>query len=131
MSVDTVRGVVPQWTVADKIRKAREHAGLSQQQLADRLSVTRTSIVNWERGHTRPLRVLLGLLAAETGVDPDWLASDDAQVINLRGLPDIPAGISGQPGYAELDNDITRQRKRVRTRIPLTPAQLIAWAVAS
>ncbi|HEU4543320.1 MAG TPA: helix-turn-helix domain-containing protein [Jiangellaceae bacterium] len=126
MSVETFRGVVPQWTVADKIRKAREHAGLSQQQLADRLSVTRTSVVNWERGHTRPLRVLLGLLAAETGVDPDWLASDDAKVINLSRLPRVdsnhqPAGwltdSSTPPSTLELQEiakPIDELRRRIR-----------------
>ncbi|HEU4543592.1 MAG TPA: helix-turn-helix transcriptional regulator, partial [Jiangellaceae bacterium] len=120
-------GVIPQWTVPDKIRKAREYAGLSQQELADRLSVTRTSVINWERGHTRPLRVLLGLLADATGVDPDWLASDDPRTANLHSVPDRPAGLSAQPGHVPIENPITRLRKA----IPLTPAQFVALVVAA
>jgi DNA-binding XRE family transcriptional regulator len=121
MTVETSQGVIPRWTVPDKIRKAREHAGLSQQELADRLSVTRTSVVNWERGHTRPLRLILRLLAAETGVDEQWL-SQEGPLISLH--TDIPAGIPVQPatpGHAPVDNEITRLRKR----IPLSPLALI------
>jgi transcriptional regulator with XRE-family HTH domain len=122
MTVETSQGVIPQWTVPDKIRKAREHAGLSQQELADRLSVTRTSVINWERGHTRPLRLILRLLAQETGVDEQWLGQE-GPLISLQ--TDIPAGIPVQPatpGHAVVDNDITR---RMRKRIPLTPLALV------
>jgi transcriptional regulator with XRE-family HTH domain len=128
MTVETSQGVIPQWTVPDKIRKAREHAGLSQQELADRLSVTRTSVINWERGHTRPLRLILRLLAQETGVDEQWL-SQEGPLISLH--TDIPAGIPTQPvatgGHAPVENDITRLRKR----IPLTPALALVLRIAS
>jgi transcriptional regulator with XRE-family HTH domain len=129
MTNDVLRsaGVIPTWTVPDKIRKAREHAGLSQQELADRLSVTRTSVVNWERGHTRPLRLILRLLAAETGVDEQWL-SQEGPLISLH--TDIPAGIPGQPatpGHTPVDNEITRLRKR----IPLNPALALVLRIAS
>jgi DNA-binding XRE family transcriptional regulator len=123
----TATGVIPTWTVPDKIRKAREHAGLSQQELADRLSVTRTSVINWERGHTRPLRLILRLLAAETGVDEQWL-SQEGPLISLH--TDIPAGIPVQPatpGHAPVENEITRLRKR----IPLTPALAFVLRIAS
>jgi transcriptional regulator with XRE-family HTH domain len=123
----TATGVIPTWTVPDKIRKAREHAGLSQQELADRLSVTRTSVINWERGHTRPLRLILRLLAAETGVDEQWL-SQEGPLISLH--TDIPAGIPAQPatpGHAPVENEITRLRKR----IPLTPALAFVLRIAS
>jgi transcriptional regulator with XRE-family HTH domain len=129
MTVETSQGVIPQWTVPDKIRKAREHAGLSQQELADRLSVTRTSVINWERGHTRPLRLILRLLAQETGVDEQWLGQE-GPLISLH--TDIPAGIPAQPvttaGHAVVDNDITR---RMRKRIPLNPALALVLRMAS
>ena len=127
MTVETSQGVIPTWTVPDKIRKAREHAGLSQQELADRLSVTRTSVVNWERGHTRPLRLILRLLAQETGVDEQWLGQE-GPLISLQ--TDIPAGIPTQPatpGHAPVDNEITRLRKR----IPLNPALALVLRLAS
>jgi hypothetical protein len=91
--------------------------------------VTRTSVVNWERGHTRPLRLILRLLAQETGVDEQWL-SQEGPLISLH--TDIPAGIPGQPvatgGHTPVDNDITR---RMRKRIPLNPALALVLRIAS
>jgi transcriptional regulator with XRE-family HTH domain len=117
--------------VPDKIRKAREHAGLSQQELADRLSVTRTSVINWERGHTRPLRLILRLLAQETGVDEQWLGQEGA-LVSLPTEPDVTnpdssSGISAYPGHVPVDNDITRLRKR----IPIAPALALVLRMAA
>lgn len=88
---------------------------MSQQELADRLSIARASVVNWERGHTVPLRPLLDMVADATGVDPEWLA--ESRPARTRGgyvgLPRVdsnhqPAGWltdptpNGSPGTAEL-----------------------------
>lgn len=40
--------------VGKNIKKAREGKGLSQEQLAERLNVTRQAVSNWERGKTQP-----------------------------------------------------------------------------
>ncbi len=51
------------------LKKFREDAGLSQQELAKRLSVTRQTISNWERGVSQPDLDSLMLLAEEFHVD--------------------------------------------------------------
>ena len=40
-------------TVADHIASARKEAGLSQEELSEKLYVTRQAVSNWERGRTR------------------------------------------------------------------------------
>lgn len=40
--------------VGKNIKKAREAKGISQEQLAERLNVTRQAVSNWERGKTEP-----------------------------------------------------------------------------
>lgn len=40
--------------VGKNIKKAREAKGLSQEQLAERLNVTRQAVSNWERGKSEP-----------------------------------------------------------------------------
>ena len=40
--------------VGKNIKKAREGKGLSQEQLAERLNVTRQAVSNWERRKTQP-----------------------------------------------------------------------------
>ncbi len=49
-----VYGEVPAWTVADRLRKAREHAGLEQAQLATDLGVSRNTVGNYEGGKVTP-----------------------------------------------------------------------------
>lgn len=66
-------GHVPEWNLQDRLRKARESAGLDQAELADRIGVARTTVGHYERGLTTPKRPLLLSWALATGVPSDWL----------------------------------------------------------
>jgi putative transcriptional regulator len=44
------------------IKAAREQAGLSQEQLAQKLGVTRQTVGSWERGKTQPSLTMIALL---------------------------------------------------------------------
>lgn len=46
-----------------QLKKARIRKGYSQQQVADKLRVTRQSISSWENGHSRPDLYNLSLLS--------------------------------------------------------------------
>lgn len=65
--------VVPDWTLADRMRKARLHAGLEQTEIAADLGISRQSVGNYENGRTKPLRVVLMAWAMRTGVPLAWL----------------------------------------------------------
>lgn len=66
--------VTPEWTLGDRMAKARKVAGISAQQMADRMRITRQTISNYEHDRvTVPFAVVL-IYASETGVDLDWLA---------------------------------------------------------
>jgi len=69
----TVQGVIPQWTIADRLRKAREQAGLEQASLALELGVAKNTVSNYERGNVAPRRPVLVAWAMATGVSLDWL----------------------------------------------------------
>jgi transcriptional regulator with XRE-family HTH domain len=67
---------IPIWTVGDRLRKAREDAGLSQQELlADMVGVSRNTVGNQEIGVGKraPSRLLLRAWAHATGVPVEWL----------------------------------------------------------
>ena len=51
---------------AKQIKKARVRAGLTQRDLADRLSVSQPTIVNWEQGKTHPTPLLGRLYCLKT-----------------------------------------------------------------
>lgn len=66
-------GLIPEWTAADKFRKAREHAELSQAELAEVMGVGRATIARAEQGTTMPRRPVVLAWAMATGVDLGWL----------------------------------------------------------
>lgn len=74
MSTQSVEHI-PQWTTGDRLRKAREDAGLDQVELARRIGVSRTTVSNHEIGVGKrgPSRLLLRAWAHETNTPAWWL----------------------------------------------------------
>jgi len=59
--------------IGNRIREARTRKGWSQQQLAERMSVTRGAISQWESGETELSLKRLSALAESLGTSEDWL----------------------------------------------------------
>lgn len=72
--------------IADKIRTARNQAGLSQQELADSLHVSRSAIAKWEAGNGLPDIENLKALSLQLGISMDDLTDNgiDAVQCTLR-----------------------------------------------
>lgn len=65
---------VPEWTLGDRLRKAREVAGLEQGELAGRMGVARGTVHNYESDATTKVkRPYLREWAYVTGVSLHWL----------------------------------------------------------
>lgn len=73
-----MRGIPPEWTPADRLRKARESSGLKQQELAELTGISRASIVNYEAGKTFPRRPAMAAISMATGVPLWWLTGEAA-----------------------------------------------------
>ena len=52
----------------ERIKEAREHKGLTQEALADKLHVSKQAVSNWENGKNRPDEDTRPLIAAELGI---------------------------------------------------------------
>lgn len=63
----------PIWTTGDRLRKAREWAGVGSQQMAEALGVTRNTITNYEHDRTEPTLSALRRWSEVTGVPVAWL----------------------------------------------------------
>jgi transcriptional regulator with XRE-family HTH domain len=93
--------IVPEWTCGDRMRKAREHAGLKQSDLSPAAGISRTSAVAYESGQSLPGRKVLITWAMVTGVPVEWLCHGDTAPC---GAP-FPAvrprerGLTGQQEY--------------------------------
>jgi len=85
-------GHIPVFTKADRIRKARDFAGLSQAELAQRLGVARSSITNYEKGHHTPLPTIMRQLALATGVRLHWIETGEAPPGGPEGAEVAGAG---------------------------------------
>ena len=75
-------------TVQDIIRNLREKHGLSQDQLAERVMVTRQAVSRWETGETQPNTETLKLLSKEFDVSINTLLGSPRQLIcQCCGMP--------------------------------------------
>lgn len=75
MSEATVTERVPQWDVADRMRKALRESDVGVQEIADYLGVARNTVSTWINGKIRPSTQTLRLWAMRCAVDYDWLAT--------------------------------------------------------
>ena len=62
------------WTLADRLRKSRQMAGLEQADVAELLGVSRNTISNYETGKSEPTATTFVLWAEATRASLDWLA---------------------------------------------------------
>lgn len=63
--------------LSDNIRKLREEKNLTQQQIADKLYVSRQTVCRWENGSRCPDLITAKKLALELDVSLDELISDE------------------------------------------------------
>lgn len=63
--------------LSDKIKERREARHMTQQQLADRLYVSRQTVCRWENGTRCPDLIMAKQLASELGVTLDDLISEE------------------------------------------------------
>jgi transcriptional regulator with XRE-family HTH domain len=64
---------------ANRIKEAREAAGLTQGQLADLIGGERVSVSKWETGKSNPSGYVLDSIGYRTGFNPDWMRSGHGQ----------------------------------------------------
>ena len=76
MSTQAGTGIIPEWTVADRLRKAREATGMDAREFADHVGISRNTVSNYENGKTTRInRPMLAAWSMATGVPAEWLAT--------------------------------------------------------
>ena len=61
---------------AQRLQEVRRRSGLTQEQFAERLCVSRQAVSKWETGEALPETAKLAALGTALGVSLDWLLSD-------------------------------------------------------
>ena len=68
----------------EKLFQCRKRCGLSQEELAERLGVSRQAVSKWELGTALPELDKLKLLAKTFGVSTDWLLDDEQEIPQVQ-----------------------------------------------
>lgn len=77
--------------IKDKIKELRNFKNLTQQQLADKLHVTKQAISKWEKGKSVPDIASVELLSSFFDVSVDYLINDSIEVAKSETTTVIPS----------------------------------------
>lgn len=94
--------LIPRWTLGDRLRKARELAGLQQIELAAELGIHRGSVANYESGRTTPNRPVVMAWALRCGVPFEWLRDGQAPEATEPYLRQLTAQLGLTRSYVAL-----------------------------
>lgn len=91
------------------LKSIREQVGLTQEQLAERLSVTPQSVGEWESGRKRPMLERLPKLASALGVEPRDLLPPIAPPPTADRVEDtLPPEASVEARLARIERQLRR-----------------------
>lgn len=72
------RAPIPEWTLGDRIRKARQISGLTQDELAQVLSIGKRTLLRYENDERPAKSAHLYVIALRTKVPLSWLVHGEA-----------------------------------------------------
>lgn len=78
MSIDRSYGGVPQWTLGDRLRKARTETGMTVAEFAEHIGVSTRTINSAENDQRAVRKITLNAWSLATGVDIEWLETGRA-----------------------------------------------------
>lgn len=74
--------------LGDRVRKARKHAGFTQNQLAKKVETSQGAISDIENGRNKDSSSLYDI-AKVTGVSADWLIKNQGEMLDVGKVPSI------------------------------------------
>lgn len=107
MTVMSGTGFVPEFTRGDRYRKARELTGQGQKEFAEMIGVSRQTVTNAEKEHSKVRRITTNAWALATGVDREWLETGMVGPNSGDGLPRLD---SNQEPSGYLSQQVRRLR---------------------
>ncbi len=109
--------------LGDNIKRLREEHSLTQQQLADKLYVSRQTVCRWENGSRCPDLIMTKKLAVELGVSLDELISDeDLKEVTKNDFP-------FHSDIVKSRKELEEKRKRIMEFIQLVAGIFLAVTI--
>ena len=100
MDIKPATGYIPEWTLGDRLRKARDMMGLDRSEFAalgEPGDFSYKQIANYETGLTTPKAYVVRVLAEMAGVDYTWLLTGKAPS-DSGPEGGIPSNVTKLPG---------------------------------
>lgn len=94
-------GEIPEWTVPNRLRKARDLTGLDQEDFAKEIGVSRGTVSNYERGVEHYKRPVMLAWAMRSGVSVEWLSAGQQTAPHPINPPDEGQTNSNTVGYSQ------------------------------
>lgn len=113
MTISYQVGSIPEWTVGDRLRKAREHTGMDQAQFAEHAGLSRTGVSNAEVGKSVPRRSTLRVWALASGVPLQWIETGKAPSPDGDGASGLPRLDLNQQPFEKQSQQVTTLSRRL------------------
>ena len=97
-------------TLGEKIKEARKQCGLSQEQLAEKMSVSRSAIAKWETDKGLPDIDNLKALASFLNVSVDYLLDDGERIDELVTREAYDLASYGKGSKKKKKNHVIREK---------------------
>ncbi len=105
--------------LADKLNKLRTSSGLSQEQLAEKMHVSRQSISKWESGASIPTMDKVVELSNIFGISTDYLLKDEIEELPGEIVPDLAESDAIRTIRLEEANEYISRIDKVKNSIAL------------
>jgi transcriptional regulator with XRE-family HTH domain len=96
--------LVPEFDLADRMRKALRVAGIGVQEMADYLGVARNTVSTWINGKIAPSTLTIRLWAIRCDVPYDWLRWGDIPGPRSTSTPEYDSALT--PKNLTLRNEL-------------------------
>lgn len=101
---------MPDFTLGDRLRKARTYAGMTVADLSERAGISEKTVNNYEGDRVQPRRPSLIAWALATGVSLDWIETGRGPSID----PNPPNDGPRKPDPDALRELAAKKRRRAR-----------------
>lgn len=101
MCILILKGVI---TIKNRIKAIRKHFGLTQQEFADRLKISRNNIASYETGKSNLGDAIVSLICREFNVSEYWLRTGEGEMFVEMDLEDELMQWAGNVLSAEPDS---------------------------
>lgn len=101
-------------TIGERVKRARQHAGINQRELAKAIGISQPSLSELERGESRSSAYLVQIASA-CGIDATWLAT---------GKGEMTAAIKEAPKQYQVHELEIHDTEVVEGELPLRPDEI-------